>query len=54
MHYANKLVVRGGVGLGFNGLEEAITTNTRFDPPFLTSSTNTPLTGSANRLRHGV
>ncbi|MDR3737446.1 MAG: TonB-dependent receptor [Terracidiphilus sp.] len=39
-----KLVLRGGFGLGYNGLEEAITTNTRFDPPFLTNS-NT-LTGS--------
>jgi len=42
--YENKLVLRGGFGLGFNGLEEAITTNTRFDPPFSTNS-NT-LTGS--------
>ena len=33
-----KLVLRGGIGIGFNGLEEAITTNTRFDPPFLTNS----------------
>jgi len=41
---AGKLVVRGGVGLGFNGLEQAITTNTRFDPPFATNS-NT-LTGA--------
>lgn len=40
----DRVVLRGGVGLGFNGLEEAITTNTRFDPPFLTNS-NT-LTGS--------
>ena len=39
-----KLVLRGGFGVGFNGLEEAITTNTRFDPPFATNS-NT-LTGS--------
>lgn len=39
-----KLVVRGGFGVGFNGLEEAITTNTRFDPPFATNS-NT-LTGA--------
>lgn len=39
-----RLVLRGGIGLGFNGLEEAITTNTRFDPPFLTNSKN--LTGS--------
>ncbi len=35
---AGKLVMRGGVGLGFNGLEQAITTNTRFDPPFSTNS----------------
>src|ERR1700739_611868 len=41
---AGKLVLRGGFGLSFNGLEEAITTNTRFDPPFVTNS-NT-LTGS--------
>ncbi|MGD0890369.1 MAG: carboxypeptidase regulatory-like domain-containing protein [Terracidiphilus sp.] len=41
---AGKMVVRGGFGLAFNGLEEAITTNTRFDPPFDTNS-NT-LTGS--------
>ncbi len=39
-----RLVVRGGFGMSFNGLEQAITTNTRFDPPFLTNS-NT-LTGS--------
>ncbi|MGA3133413.1 MAG: carboxypeptidase-like regulatory domain-containing protein [Terracidiphilus sp.] len=44
MHEKGKFVLRGGVGLGFNGLEEAITTNTRFDPPFFTNS-NT-LTGS--------
>ncbi len=36
--HSGKLVVRGGLGVGFNGLEEAITTNTRFDPPFLTNS----------------
>jgi hypothetical protein len=41
---AGKFVVRGGVGLGFNGLEEAITTNTRFDPPFNTNGSN--FTGS--------
>ena len=34
----NRLVVRGGFGMSFNGLEQAITTNTRFDPPFLTNS----------------
>jgi Carboxypeptidase regulatory-like domain len=31
----NKLVLRGGIGLSYNGLEEAITTNTRNNPPFL-------------------
>jgi hypothetical protein len=39
-----RMVVRGGFGLGFTGLEQAITTNTRFDPPFLTNSDT--LTGS--------
>jgi hypothetical protein len=38
MKFQNKLVLRGGIGIGFNGLEEAITTNTRFDPPFSTNS----------------
>jgi hypothetical protein len=33
-HYENRLVLRGGFGLGYDGLEEAITTNTRFNPPF--------------------
>ena len=37
-HDAGKLVLRGGFGMSFNGLEQAITTNTRFDPPFLTNS----------------
>jgi Carboxypeptidase regulatory-like domain len=37
-HDAGKLVMRGGFGMSFNGLEQAITTNTRFDPPFLTNS----------------
>ena len=32
-----RLVLRGGFGMSFNGLEQAITTNTRFDPPFLTN-----------------
>jgi hypothetical protein len=47
---ATKMVIRGGIGLGYNGLEEAITSNTRFDPPFLTNS-NT-LTGS--QIVYGV
>jgi len=29
----DKTVVRGGIGVGFNGLEEAISTNGRFNPP---------------------
>ena len=37
-HDNGKLVIRGGFGLAFNALEQAITTNTRFDPPFLTNS----------------
>lgn len=45
-----KLVLRGGFGMSFNGLEEAITTNTRFDPPFLTNSKS--LTG--NQIVYGV
>ncbi len=35
---SNKMVVRGGFGIGYSGLEMAITTNTRFNPPFITSS----------------
>jgi hypothetical protein len=39
-----KLVLRGGFGIGFNGLEMAITTNTRNNPPYLAS--NGTVTGS--------
>lgn len=45
-----KLVLRGGFGMAFNGLEEAITTNTRFDPPFLTNSN----TLAGNEIVYGV
>jgi hypothetical protein len=34
--WQNKLVVRGGFGVGYNKLQEAITLNGRFNPPFLT------------------
>jgi hypothetical protein len=44
MQLANKLVIRGGAGLNYNQLEEAITTNTRNNPPFLANGVN--LTGS--------
>jgi len=42
--FNNKLVIRGGFGINYNGLEEAITTNTRNNPPFLANGVN--LTGS--------
>lgn len=35
VRYAGRMVVRGGIGLGYNALEMAITTNTRFNPPFV-------------------
>ncbi len=38
--FANKLVIRGGFGIGYNGLEEAITTNTRNNPPFVATGNN--------------
>lgn len=44
MKHEGRLVLRGGFGLSYNGLEQAITTNTRFDPPFLTNSKS--LTGN--------
>lgn len=34
--WQNKLVIRGGFGVGYNKLQEAITLNGRFNPPFLT------------------
>ena len=40
LHFQNKLVVRGGFGLGYNGLEQAITTNTRNNPPFLANGSS--------------
>ena len=39
-----KLVLRGGFGIGYNGLEYAITTNTRNNPPYLANGGT--LTGS--------
>ena len=50
MKHQGKLVLRGGFGMAFNGLEQAITTNTRFDPPFLTNSKT--LTG--NKIVYGI
>ncbi|HUB52618.1 MAG TPA: carboxypeptidase regulatory-like domain-containing protein [Terracidiphilus sp.] len=39
--FGNKLVVHGGFGIGYDGLEQAITTNNRFNPPTVDNSTNT-------------
>ncbi len=46
----NKLVIRGGFAIGYSGLEAAILTNTRFNPPFITNSGT--LTG--NRIVYGT
>jgi len=50
MKHEGRMVLRGGFGMAYNQLEQAITTNTRFDPPFLTNS-NT-LTG--NKIVYGI
>lgn len=44
MQANGKLVVRGGFGINYNGLEQAITTNTRNNPPF--AANQEVLTGS--------
>jgi hypothetical protein len=38
MNFNGKMVLRGGFGIGYNGPELAITTTTRFNPPFLASN----------------
>jgi hypothetical protein len=38
--FSNRLVVHGGFGIGFDGLEQAITTNNRNNPPFSGYSPN--------------
>lgn len=42
--FKNKMVIRGGFGMAYNGLDEAISLNGRNNPPFL--SANSTLTGS--------
>ncbi|HMI54183.1 MAG TPA: TonB-dependent receptor [Candidatus Saccharimonadales bacterium] len=42
--FNNRLVIRGGFGIGYSGLEEAITLNARNNPPFVSS--NSTLMGS--------
>jgi carboxypeptidase family protein/TonB-dependent receptor-like protein len=44
MKYNNRLVVRGGFGIGYNGLDEAISLNGRSNPPFVSAAGN--LTGN--------
>ncbi len=39
-NFGNRLVLRGGYGIGYNGEEEAITTNGRFNPPFVSNITS--------------
>jgi hypothetical protein len=36
--FTNKLVIRGGFGIAYNGLDEAISLNGRNNPPFLSST----------------
>jgi len=48
--FNNRLVIRGGFGIGYSGLEEAITLNARNNPPFVSS--NSTLTGS--QILYGI
>jgi hypothetical protein len=48
--FGNKLVLRGGFGIGYNGLDQAISLNGRSNPPFLSAAGN--LTG--NQIVYGV
>jgi hypothetical protein len=48
--FGNKFVIRGGFGIGYNELEEAITLNGQNNPPFVSS--NSTLTGA--QILYGV
>jgi hypothetical protein len=48
--FKDKLVLRGGFGIGYNGLDQAISLNGRSNPPFLSAAGN--LTGS--QIVYGV
>jgi hypothetical protein len=48
--FGNRLVVRGGFGIGYNGLDQAISLNGRSNPPFLSAAGN--LSGS--QIVYGV
>lgn len=56
--FNNKMVVRGGFGIGYSGLEEAISLNGRSNPPFLSPSGNLlacadPPTCTVNQIVYG-
>ncbi len=46
--FANKLVIRGGFGIAYNGLDEAISLNGRSNPPLLSTAPN--LTRANNNI----
>ena len=48
--FNDKMVLRGGFGIGYNGLDQAISLNGRSNPPFLSAAGN--LTGS--QIVYGV
>ncbi len=48
--FENKMVLRGGFGIGYNGLDQAISLNGRSNPPFLSAAGN--LSGS--QIVYGV
>ncbi len=48
--FNGRLVMRGGFGIGYNGLDQAISLNGRSNPPFLSAAGN--LTGS--QIVYGV
>ncbi|MGH9898706.1 MAG: carboxypeptidase regulatory-like domain-containing protein, partial [Pyrinomonadaceae bacterium] len=50
--FNNKLVIRGGFGIAWNGLDEAISLNGRNNPPFLSAAgvlTNSPDCGTSGK-----
>jgi hypothetical protein len=38
LDFGSRLVIRGGIGLAYNGVEQASTLDTRFNPPFVQSA----------------
>ena len=50
--YNDRVVFRGGFGIGYNGLEEAITLNGRSNPPFLSFAPT--LTSADGNIVYGI